>query len=486
MDTRRFDHLTRLFSAQDTRRRVLGLLTVLPMLGGLLTLPEADDALAKRRHHHHVDQEKKKKKKKKKKACKPQSTATVCAGKCGTITNAQTCNKPVNCGPCDCVRTTCAAQGKTCGTISDECGGSLACGSCSNPTPICTDNVCVACSGDTECGDGMVCCGGSCAAGWTNQTTFGSSGSGLSQLHLPYRAAVSPDGLSAWVTDTDNHRISVWTRSSMSSIDWANQTTFGSFGSGLSQLNDPRGVAVSPDGLTAWVADTGNSRISSWTRSSTSSADWANQTTFGSEGDGPGQFAYPFGVAIATDGLIAQVADTYNGRISVWTRPDVSSTAWSNVTTFGSYGGDASQFNFPTGVAVSPDDLTVWVAEAGNHRISVWSRPDSVSTDWSNLTTFGSEGSGPSQFNNPDGVAVSADGRKVWVADTDNYRISIWTRPDANSTAWNNQTTFGSEGTGLSQFEAPNSVAVSPDGRSVWVADTYNNRISVWGQGCSA
>src|SRR5207245_1456680 len=40
-------------------------------------------------------------------------------------------------GPaCDagsCAPTTCTVQGKSCGTISDECGGTLDCGSCSSP-----------------------------------------------------------------------------------------------------------------------------------------------------------------------------------------------------------------------------------------------------------------------------------------------------------------------------------------------------------------
>ena len=70
-DFQHFDHVTRALSSVGTRRRALGLLTALPVVGGLLALPDSEDVLAKRRNHHHVDQEKKKK------ACKPQSTATV-------------------------------------------------------------------------------------------------------------------------------------------------------------------------------------------------------------------------------------------------------------------------------------------------------------------------------------------------------------------------------------------------------------------------
>jgi hypothetical protein len=53
-------------------------------------------------------------------------------------------NLPQNPGGGACVPTTCDAQGKNCGSISDGCGATLACGTC-NGSQVCTDNVCVAC-----------------------------------------------------------------------------------------------------------------------------------------------------------------------------------------------------------------------------------------------------------------------------------------------------------------------------------------------------
>jgi hypothetical protein len=105
---------------------------------------------------------------------------------------------------------------------------------------------------------------------------------------------------------------------------------------------------------------------------------------------------------------------------------------------------------------------------------------------WSNQTTFGSHGAGVSQFNFPSGVAVSPDMLTVWVADTNNTRMSVWTRPSTSSASWSNPTTFGSFGAGLSQFKNPYRVAVAPDGRTVWVADAFNHRISVWELACPA
>ncbi|HEY3358972.1 MAG TPA: glycoside hydrolase family 18 protein [Polyangia bacterium] len=61
---------------------------------------------------------------------------------CGTCTLAnQTCGGGGTANVCGCTPTTCAAQGKNCGTIADGCGGTLPCGSCA-AGQSCTANVC--------------------------------------------------------------------------------------------------------------------------------------------------------------------------------------------------------------------------------------------------------------------------------------------------------------------------------------------------------
>jgi hypothetical protein len=68
---------------------------------------------------------------------------------CGSCTLPQTCGGAGNAGVCGCTPTTCAAQGKNCGSIPDECGGTLDCSStCSGLGATCgggnpgTANVC--------------------------------------------------------------------------------------------------------------------------------------------------------------------------------------------------------------------------------------------------------------------------------------------------------------------------------------------------------
>ena len=124
---------------------------------------------------------------------------------------------------------------------------------------------------------------------------------------------------------------------------------------------------------------------------------------------------------------------------AVWTREHIGNP-WTNQTTFGGHGPGLDGFIVPMDVAVSADELTVWVANNAS-RISVWTRPNVSGATWSPQTTFGSYGTGPAQFQITYGLAVSADELTVWVVDMNNDRISVWTRPNVSSTTWSPQTT---------------------------------------------
>jgi DNA-binding beta-propeller fold protein YncE len=225
-----------------------------------------------------------------------------------------------------------------------------------------------------------------------------------------------------------------------------------------------------------------NNRIAVWTRQNETSADWSFSTTFGSEGEDDDQFRDPSAVVVSPDGLTVWVADAGNHRIAIWTRDNTGSTIWNFSTTFGSVGSGNDEFLAPRGVAVSPDGLTAWVADTGNNRVAIWTRENAGSTEWSFSAKFGALGSGNDEFSDPFGVAVSSDGLVAWVADTANNRIAVWTRQNAGSTEWSYSTQLGTgtAGSGNNAFRNPVSVTVSPNGMTAWVADTFNNRVAIW------
>lgn len=204
MDDRRFDALARALVA-GSRRRVLGLLAAVPLLGGLAGLLTEDAAARDRRRGKDLQQERKRKgKKKRKKRCKPKGKGKVCAGTCGPVRNKQTCRKTVDCGPCLCDPpctgcTTCDAATQTCvsqcaasdtccdgaciDTQSDDanCG---ACGAACDASEACCDGACIdpqtnadhcgTCGNACEAGEG--CCSGGCADLQTDAANCGACG----------------------------------------------------------------------------------------------------------------------------------------------------------------------------------------------------------------------------------------------------------------------------------------------------------------------
>jgi Concanavalin A-like lectin/glucanases superfamily/CARDB/NHL repeat/Galactose oxidase, central domain len=102
----------------------------------------------------------------------------------------------------------------------------------------------------------------------------------------------------------------------------------------------------------------------------------------------------------------------------------------------------------------------ILVADSGNHRIQAF---DSLGHY---ITEFGSPGSGPGQFDDPQGLAVDGSGRVI-VTDRGNNRLQIL--------SYDGQA-FGYLDSYEAGFNAPTGVAVDAKG-NIAVADTGNDRI---------
>jgi DNA-binding beta-propeller fold protein YncE len=272
------------------------------------------------------------------------------------------------------------------------------------------------------------------------------------QFNLPFSVVASADGRTAWIADSGANRVSVWTRPDASSTAWDCQVNFGSGGCtpgncGPSQMYQPGAVAVSRDALTAWVSDTGsttssNGRIQVWTRPDAASTEWTWKGNIGSYGSLAGQFKRPRGIYLDQDGLTMFVADDVNNRVSVWTRSISDNPwTWTHRVNFGACGSQEAActatsadggFNRPIGVVTSIDGNTAYIADFNNKRVAVWKRTGSI-TEWGFVSKFGNPPGGTTNFGDPAtladprGVWVAGDGSTAWVADTSKQRIGIWT-----------------------------------------------------------
>jgi hypothetical protein len=136
---------------------------------------------------------------------------------------------------------------------------------------------------------------------------------------------------------------------------------------------------------------------------------------------------------------------------------------------WGSNGAGNGQFAYPQALAINISGC-VYVADTNNNRIQVFTRSGTYLFKW------GSFGTGNGQFNGPGDIAINGSGY-VYVADWQNARIQIF---KSNGVFIRS---FGSEGSGNGQFGVFLWLAINSSGY-VYVTDLYNTRIQVftaWG-----
>ncbi|MDB6066371.1 MAG: hypothetical protein JWR26_2579 [Pedosphaera sp.] len=274
----------------------------------------------------------------------------------------------------------------------------------------------------------------------------GTLGTGPGQYNTPIGIAV--DGArNLYIADELNQRIQKLDTNGAYVLAW------GGSGTNAGQFSSPSGVAVDGSGG-VYVADTSNLRIQSFDNIGTPVVQW------GVGGSAAGQFINPQSVAADNAGNI-YVADTYNHRIQKFT------TNGTYVTRWGTQGTNSGQFQTPEGVAVDTNG-NVYVADTFNHRIQKFNGSGAYITQW------GSHGTNVGQFGFPNGISVDGNGN-VFVADTYNHRIQKFNSVGVSITYW------GTQGTNSGQFNYPYGVATDASGNYVYVADTSNNRIQVFG-----
>ena len=182
------------------------------------------------------------------------------------------------------------------------------------------------------------------------------------------------------------------------------------------------------------------------------------QTQFGSTGDGAGQFRWPAGLAIDSDGNV-YVTDEWLHRVSVF------DSDGGFLRMFGGFGDGLGQFNRPSGIAIDDND-DVYVSDTLNHRIQKLDKFGNT------LNSFGRHGDGDGEMNAPWGLTTDSDGC-VYVADHKNHRIQKF---DSDGEF---VFSIGEHGDREMQFDHPTDVAVDPDG-DIYVCDWVNNRVQAY------
>ena len=276
---------------------------------------------------------------------------------------------------------------------------------------------------------------------------------------------------------------------------------FGIYGSGaMGPLRNPMGVVVT--GRRVFVTDTGNHRVAVF------DYDGNPLYTFGKQGNGSGQFGFPYGITVDNSGLV-YVADLYNGNIQVFTQDGkfvkyfldpkanlvkqpaglfydsssnsifVTDVALNKVMQFdlngkkllemGARGNGAGQLLSPNDVWVTGNNIIV--SDTGNDRVEVFDR----SGKYLGLNLGDDQNLGPakSAFVNTRGVVVDGRGTLFVVS---NLTDKVYAFAKDGHKPY---PPFGSLGQGNDQFSLPNGAFTDNQGR-LYFADTMNQRVMVY------
>lgn len=167
----------------------------------------------------------------------------------------------------------------------------------------------------------------------------------------------------------------------------------------------------------------------------------------------------PTGIAINAQEKLLYVVDTGEHNIKVH---DLKGNL---IQTFGKWGGEPGEFNYPVDIAVDKDG-DVYVADTMNYRIQIFDKTGKY------LFSFGRHGDGTGDFGRPKGVAVDRDGN-IYVADALFDTVQIFDHKG------NFLLNFGAIGREAGRFWLPCGVFID-NADKIYVADAYNRRVQIF------
>ncbi|WP_045518210.1 6-bladed beta-propeller [Neobacillus niacini] len=265
-----------------------------------------------------------------------------------------------------------------------------------------------------------------------------------------------------------------------------------------SPLDKP--MDVSKIGEYVYVTDTNNKQVQVFDTSGTPIF------KFGKEGEGEGEFKFPYGITGDKDGNV-YVADLYNGKISIFskkgkfikyfeekdsTTPAITSPAGLRIFDNKLYVTDIESkkvivfnldgkklleissasskedvFNAPNAITIDNDE-NIYVSDSGNLRVVVYDKKGK----FTRIINGNKDAKGESKFVNPRGLAVDSKGTLYMI---DNMTHFVYGFDNKGEQVYQ----FGGLGSENNQFFLPNGLFIDEKSQ-LYITDTFNQRVAVY------
>ncbi|MDX1972370.1 MAG: hypothetical protein SFY68_07560 [Candidatus Sumerlaeia bacterium] len=227
----------------------------------------------------------------------------------------------------------------------------------------------------------------------------------------------------------------------------------------------PTGISLDPTDDSLWIADTHYQRILQY------DTEGNLLFEFGEDGTGPGQMIFPTDVCPDPDGQSLWISEYgLRSRVMQFTRTGEFVKEW------GSDEYEYTDLQRPMAIEVDSEGR-LYIADAGNHRILVYSR------EGKRLGILSEPGAAPGQLRFPYDLALDTE-ENLYVVEFGNNRVSCFsTKGNPGEPGFGQLLgTWGTSGYQAGQISNAWGVAIGPMGE-VLIADTYNSRVVILPEG---
>src|SRR5262245_3928000 len=298
---------------------------------------------------------------------------------------------------------------------------------------------------------------------------------GVDGLQKAQDAVVSPDGLNLYAVSEGDSAIVTFARDAATGT-LAFQDILRDGVGGIDGLASSADVAVSPDGANVYVTGAADNAIAIFARdAATGALAFVEQVKNGV--DGVQGLSIPEDLVVSPDGSNVYVAAFGNQSVLSFARDTVSGKLAFLGRLSNGVGG-TSNVSFPSGMVISPDGLHVYVSCSGSDSVAVFARTGASGA----LTFVESQTAGVGGVTGIEGtfeLAISPDGRHLYVGGADNDTLAIFARDAATGTLQFIESLQDGVG-GIDGLDFPSDLQVSPCGARVYVTGFSDNSLAVF------